>query len=106
MATLAREEKAAVQLKQLAQLWSNVRLGWRLFFEPRVPWWAKAVLIGTLAYIGLPFDLLPDAVPVLGQVDDLLLLWLAWKLFLRWCPAEVVEEHARAVRELAVRPRR
>lgn len=76
------------------QLVRQVRLGWRLLRDGRVSWWVKALLVAAVVYIVLPFDILPDAMPVLGQVDDLLVLWLAWKVFLALCPASVVREHA------------
>ncbi len=52
--------------------------------DPRVPWLAKAIIGLTLAYALSPIDLIPDFIPVLGYLDDLLLvpagLWLAIRL--------------------------
>jgi uncharacterized membrane protein YkvA (DUF1232 family) len=59
--------------------------------------WAKALLLGALAYVVLPFDLLPDTLPFLGQVDDVVVVVAAARWFLRWCPPDVVREHARAI---------
>lgn len=60
--------------------------------DPRTPWYAKAVLGLAVGYLVLPIDLIPDPIPVLGQLDDLLivpgLVWLALKLI----PAEVVAD--------------
>ena len=55
-----------------------------LLRDPEVPWWAKAVLFVVVGYVASPLDLIPDFIPVLGQLDDIgvvigglaLLLWL------------------------------
>ena len=81
----------------LFQLTSLFRLYWRLLGDRRVRLWPKAVMVGVVAYVALPFDLLPDLMPVVGQLDDLTLLILVGQAFLSWCPAEVVAEHMRAL---------
>jgi uncharacterized membrane protein YkvA (DUF1232 family) len=57
---------------------------WLAARDPRVPWYAKAVAAAVVAYALSPIDLIPDFVPVLGLLDDLLLvplgLWLAVRL--------------------------
>jgi uncharacterized membrane protein YkvA (DUF1232 family) len=69
----------------------------RVLRDSRTPWYAKAVLGLAVGYLLLPFDLIPDFIPVLGQLDDLLivpgLVWLALKLI----PPEVVDECRKAV---------
>jgi uncharacterized membrane protein YkvA (DUF1232 family) len=82
----------------LFQLPSLLRLYWRLLTDRRVPLWPKAVLIASLVYVASPVDLLPDMLPVLGQLDDLTLIVLVGRSFLWWCPADVVAEHMRALR--------
>ena len=74
-----------------------VRLYWRLFRDRRVSVWPKALLVAALAYVVLPFDLIPDAIPLLGEVDDLVILIAAARWFLQLCPPDVVREHARAI---------
>ena len=60
--------------------------------DPRTPWYAKGVVFLTVAYMFSPIDLIPDFVPLLGYLDDLLIvpggIWLAIRLI----PAEVMEE--------------
>lgn len=60
--------------------------------NPRTPWYAKALGVFVVAYALSPIDLIPDFIPVLGYVDDVLLLpgliWVAIKLL----PAEVLAE--------------
>ena len=84
-------------LEILTHLPNFVRLYWRLFRDRRVPIWPKALLVGALAYVILPFDLIPDVLPVIGEVDDLVIVLVAARWFIRWCPPEIVREHARAI---------
>jgi len=74
-----------------------VRLYWRLFRDPRVSIWPKAMLVAALAYVVLPFDLIPDAIPGVGEIDDLVIVLAAARWFIAWCPGDVVREHARAI---------
>ncbi len=72
--------------------------------DPRVPWYAKAVVIVIVAYALSPIDLIPDFVPVLGYLDDLVLVPLGIALAVRLIPPEVLAEHRRrASRSLASR---
>jgi uncharacterized membrane protein YkvA (DUF1232 family) len=67
-----------------------------LLKDSRVPIWPKAIFALALIYLLSPVDLIPDfAVPGLGYVDDLLLLFLALRAFVRFCPLRLVEEHLR-----------
>jgi uncharacterized membrane protein YkvA (DUF1232 family) len=90
-ATRARVLEAVVHLP------SFVRLHWRLFRDSRVSIWPKAMLAGALAYVVLPFDVIPDFLPLIGEVDDVVILLAAARWFLGWCPPEVVREHALAI---------
>ena len=74
-----------------------VRLYWRLFRDRRVSIWPKAMLVAALAYVILPFDLIPDMIIGIGEIDDAVILFAAVRWFLAWCPPEVVHEHARAI---------
>jgi len=65
----------------------------RLIAEPRVSRWRKALLGGLLAYLAMPFDLVPDFIPVAGQLDDLLLVAVVLRIVLRGGGAELVREH-------------
>lgn len=74
--------------------------------HPRTPWYARAVAGLVVAYAFSPIDLVPDFIPVLGYLDDLLLLPLGFLLARRLVPAEVWEEcRARARDGAAARPR-
>jgi uncharacterized membrane protein YkvA (DUF1232 family) len=65
--------------------------------DPRVPWHAKALAIFVAAYALSPIDLIPDFVPVLGYLDDVILVPVGIWLVVRLIPAHVMAEH----RELA-----
>jgi uncharacterized membrane protein YkvA (DUF1232 family) len=80
-------------------LLSRLRLVVRLLREPSVPVGVKALTALPLVYLAWPIDLLPDLVPVLGQLDDLGVLLLAAEAFLGLCPPELVAHHRRAIDE-------
>jgi uncharacterized membrane protein YkvA (DUF1232 family) len=86
------------RLFALKDLVRTGRLALRLLKDPRVPLYAKVVPIGALVYVLSPLDILPDWIPVLGQLDDLAALAAGLSLFIRLCPPEVVEEHEIALR--------
>ncbi len=70
--------------------------------HPRTPWYAKALALLVVAYAFSPIDLIPDFIPVLGYLDDLLLLPLGIALVLALIPGDVMEEcRARAKAQLA-----
>jgi len=65
----------------------------RLLGDPRVPWPRKAALGATIAYLAMPFDLVPDFIPVAGQLDDALVVAFALRGLLRGAGEPVVREH-------------
>jgi uncharacterized membrane protein YkvA (DUF1232 family) len=60
--------------------------------DPRTPWYARVVAICVVAYAFSPIDLIPDFIPVLGYLDDLVLVPLGVWLALRFIPAAVMED--------------
>jgi uncharacterized membrane protein YkvA (DUF1232 family) len=60
--------------------------------HPATPWYAKLLVAAIVAYALSPIDLIPDFIPLLGYVDDLLLLPLAIALAIRLVPAAVLAE--------------
>src|SRR3954449_10795656 len=75
--------------------------------DPRVPWYARLFVAAVVAYALSPIDLIPDFIPVLGYLDDLIIVPLGLALALRMVPPHVLDEcRARAREELAdARPR-
>jgi uncharacterized membrane protein YkvA (DUF1232 family) len=69
---------------------------WKLVREPGAPKLARLVALFVLAYAVSPIDLIPDFIPVLGQLDDLLLIPAGVALVVRLTPPEVWQAHLRA----------
>src|SRR5919202_6590784 len=81
----------------LSELIKNAQLAWRLLSDPRVPLTTKLIPAGALVYVLSPLDLIPDLIPILGQLDDIGVILLALRYFIQFSPADVVEEHRRAL---------
>ena len=60
--------------------------------HPRVPWYAKALALIVVGYALSPIDLIPDFIPVLGYLDDLVLIPLGIMVVIRMIPADVLAE--------------
>ncbi len=74
--------------------------------DRRVPWYAKLLAAAVAAYALSPIDLIPDFVPVLGYLDDLVLVPLGISAVIALVPEEVMAElRAEAARKLKERPR-
>jgi uncharacterized membrane protein YkvA (DUF1232 family) len=65
----------------------------RLLSDPRVSRGRKLLLLALVAYLALPFDVVPDFIPVAGQLDDAILVALVLRTVLRSAGPEVVREH-------------
>ena len=65
----------------------------RLLADPRVEWWRKALLVAVIVYLASPIDLVPDFIPVAGQLDDAILVVLALRVLLRGSGPRVLAEH-------------
>jgi uncharacterized membrane protein YkvA (DUF1232 family) len=72
--------------------------------DPRTPWHARLVIACVVAYALSPIDRIPDFVPILGYLDDLILLPLGIALALRLIPAEVMAESRTRAQEVAQQP--
>jgi uncharacterized membrane protein YkvA (DUF1232 family) len=74
--------------------------------HPHTPWYAKLVIAGCVAYALTPVDFVPDAIPVIGMIDDLVFIPLAVALAVRFVPAPVLADcRARSVAIEARAPR-
>ena len=67
--------------------------------DPRTPWYAKAMIAAVVAYALSPIDLIPDFIPLLGYLDDLLLLPIGIYFALKLVPAEVLSDARRRAAE-------
>jgi uncharacterized membrane protein YkvA (DUF1232 family) len=91
-ATLNRVLAVAALLPTASRSAIYVRLIWSLLNDSRVPTSRKALLGGALAYFALPFDVVPDDIPVLGMFDDLVVVILGVDLFFDGIPAGILDE--------------
>jgi uncharacterized membrane protein YkvA (DUF1232 family) len=100
MAVLARLRRRARDLKrELLALALAVR-------HPRTPWYARLVVAGCVAYALTPVDLIPDAIPIVGFIDDLIFIPLAIAFAVRFIPGPVLADcRARSLELEARAPR-
>lgn len=71
----------------------NLVLYRRVLSDPRTPWLAWCLLGAGVGYLLLPFDLIPDWIPVIGLLDDLLIVPLLVMAGLYFLPKDVIEDH-------------
>ncbi len=86
-----RDPKEAIAA--IRKMPAYARLVWALARDPRVPTQQKLVLGAIAAYLAFPLDIIPDFIPVIGQLDDLGVLVFGLDFFIRNAPKDVVEEH-------------
>jgi uncharacterized membrane protein YkvA (DUF1232 family) len=65
----------------------------RLLADRRISRWRKLLVVALIGYLALPFDLVPDFIPVAGQLDDAILVALVLRAVLRGAGPEVLREH-------------
>ena len=73
------------------------RLAWRLFRERRIPLLARAIIPAVVLHLAMPLDIIPDFIPVLGYLDDILVVLVGVWALMRFAPRAVVEEHVAAL---------
>ena len=98
---MIRLETWKARANQLKALLVALSIAYR---DPRTPWYAKAVAACVVGYAFSPLDLIPDPIPVLGYLDDLVLLPLGIALAIRLIPPPVLAD-ARASASNPDRPR-
>ena len=86
-----------MQAKHLALIWKLRMLlvhpvrTFRLFRHAETPTLARALLVGAVVYVFLPFDVLPDLAPLVGQIDDIAFTFLVVSYALSLIPLRVYE---------------
>jgi uncharacterized membrane protein YkvA (DUF1232 family) len=82
------------RLKRLAAKWKReATVLYRACRDPRTPWYARALGVGVVAYALSPIDLVPDFIPVLGWLDDLVIVPLGLIAVRAMIPKAVLAEH-------------
>ena len=95
MNTFAQWKQRARQLKR------DIYAIYLAYQDPRTPWYAKLLAICVVGYAFSPIDLIPDPIPILGYLDDLILLPLGIALVLQLIPPVLMEEY-RAKAQIAI----
>ena len=74
--------------------------------DPRVPWYVKALAVAVAAYALSPIDLIPDFIPVVGYLDDLIIVPLGILLVVWLIPPAIMNEHRERASKTTERPLR
>jgi uncharacterized membrane protein YkvA (DUF1232 family) len=98
-------ESAGDPRRRLKQLRIDAHAAWLAARDPRCPWHARLLGLAVTAYALSPIDLIPDFIPVLGLLDDLIVVPLGIWLFVRMLPPDLFEEHRTLAERAAERPR-
>lgn len=96
-----KNNKKLSKLKSYAKrLKQNLFVLYLSYKDPRTPWYAKVIAICVVAYAFSPIDLIPDFIPVLGYLDDLIIVPLGILLALKLIPTNVIVDNLKAAEEL------
>ena len=79
-------------LLRLRAGWRHLRVAWYAWRHPKLPLSGRLVLMAMAIYVISPIDFIPDALPILGWLDDLALITLILPLLLKFLPTEVITE--------------
>jgi len=100
------------RIKKIRQLWKKwaiklkreVLAIYLSYGDPRVTWYAKALIFIVAAYALSPIDLIPDFIPIIGYLDDMILLPLGIMLAIRMIPEDVLTESRKRAELMADKP--
>lgn len=82
----------------------DVHALWLAARDPRTPWVAKVLALAVTAYALSPIDLIPDFIPVIGYLDDLVIVPLGVLLIVRLIPPELMDEYRASAAAAGSRP--
>jgi len=89
--------------KRAADLKVNIYTIYMAYRDPRVPWYTKILAMCVIGYTFSPIDLIPDFIPVLGYLDDLVLIPLGIILVLKLLPKEIYDEYREKAQDMMIR---
>ena len=78
--------------ESVRRLFKEFRVIRRILAHPRAPWHAKAVAGCAVLYIVSPIQLIPNFIPVIGQMDDVVVVVLALRYLRRFVPQDVLDQ--------------
>ncbi len=87
------EERALVRRIVRLPVRDKLRLALALARDSRIPLVVRAIPPGLILYLATPIDLIPDFIPVIGHLDDMVILIVGVGLLLRFTPRDVLEDH-------------
>jgi len=87
------EDRALIDRILRLSLRRKLRLAAALVREPRIPVLVRTLPPALVLYLAMPLDIIPDFIPVIGHLDDVLVLLLGVAVLLRFTPRAVLEEH-------------
>jgi uncharacterized membrane protein YkvA (DUF1232 family) len=88
-----KEQALAETLKAPARRFlTQFRVIRRALRNPQVPWYAKMVAGGAVLYVFSPIQLIPNFIPIIGQMDDVLVVSLGIKFLRKWVPQNVLDD--------------
>jgi uncharacterized membrane protein YkvA (DUF1232 family) len=90
--TRQRQSLAKTLKARAGQLFAQYRIILRALVHPGVPWYVKLVCGLAALYVASPIQLIPNFIPIIGQLDDVLVIALSIKFLKRFIPAAVLEE--------------
>jgi uncharacterized membrane protein YkvA (DUF1232 family) len=95
----------AIRLREWARrIKQDVHALYLASIDPRVPWYAKLLAIAVAGYALSPIDLIPDFIPVLGYLDDVIIVPLGILLAVRLVPSDIMAEHRATAAAAQERP--
>jgi uncharacterized membrane protein YkvA (DUF1232 family) len=97
------QRQTAKWKKDVAFVLHQIRTLTLLLRHPQVPWYARVVAGCAVGYLVSPIQLIPTFIPVIGQLDDLLLLFLGMKILRKLTPDEILAECEAKTRAVLVR---
>src|SRR5262245_17611455 len=91
------ESKALIRRLTKLPLRAKLRMAGQLATDKRIPLSVRGIPVALVIYLAMPIDILPDFIPVLGQLDDLLIVVASVVLLARLTPRPVLTEHIEAL---------
>ena len=99
--TVDPADRALIKRILRLKLKSQLRLALSLAADSRIPLRVRLIPPGLILYLAMPIDLIPDFIPVIGQLDDLIVVYVGVRLLLHFAPRDVVEAHVLRFEQLA-----
>jgi len=85
----------------IREIVQQVKLAYSLMLDRRVHPVTKIIPLAALAYLFMPVDVVPDVMPLVGQLDDLAIVMFGLRFFFEFSPPEVVHEHLKRLAQTA-----